>query len=394
MPEHAGYPSVSLAALLRLRSPDVSVVSSEAYLFGGVRSFGGGVFRSGIKRGSEFAYRQLTKLRAGDFVYPKLMAWEGALAVVPEDAEGLVVSPEFCVFDVDRSRVIPSWLGYYFMQPSILPTLSGGSAGTNIRRRRLYPQDFLQHSVPLPSVEEQARVLAVVGRMASQLHAAEALAAGLDGATKKLRQAQVRRVFARAAEASVVPFGDLITRSRSLRSLEPAVEYAGIGTRMWGEGAYIHERRLGKDFNAERYAVAPGQLVYNEVWAHKGAIAVVGSVPDHSVVSRHFHVFDVDWVRVRPAFLNWFFRSPSFWAQCTAGSVGTSGRGHMRRRHLEQVAVPLPDVSIQDRIVAEMDHLARNLASLEELQTARQRELEVLLPSILARAFDGQLVVS
>ncbi len=163
---------------------------------------------------------------------------------------------------------------------------------------------------------------------------------------------------------------------------------------MWGEGAYVHERKLGKDFNAERYAVAPGQLVYNEVWAHKGAIAVVGSVPEQSVVSRHFHVFDVNWARLRSAFLNWFFRSPSFWDQCTEGSVGTSGRGHMRRRHLEQVAVPLPDLSVQDRLVAELDELADHSASLEQLHAARQRELEVLLPSILARAFGGQLLVN
>ena len=32
----------------------------------------------------------LTRLRAGDFVYPKLMAWEGAFGVVPPECEGIV----------------------------------------------------------------------------------------------------------------------------------------------------------------------------------------------------------------------------------------------------------------------------------------------------------------
>ena len=107
----------------------------------------------------EFAYPRLTSLREGNFVYPKLMAWEGALGIVPQECDGLMVSTEFPVFEVDESRVFPEVLDVYFRTPSVWPALAGASTGTNVRRRRLNPSDFLEYQMPLPSrsVQEKLR---------------------------------------------------------------------------------------------------------------------------------------------------------------------------------------------------------------------------------------------
>jgi type I restriction enzyme S subunit len=103
----------------------------------------------------DFAYPRLTRLRAGEFVYPKLMAWEGALGVVPPECDGCVVSTEFPVFEVLEDLVLPEVLDTHFRTPSVWPTMSGASTGTNVRRRRLNPQDFLDYEMPLPSRETQ-----------------------------------------------------------------------------------------------------------------------------------------------------------------------------------------------------------------------------------------------
>ena len=141
--------------LVRLRSPDITVRADETYQFAGVYSFGRGVFKGSRKSGMDFAYPRLTRLRAGEFVYPKLMAWEGALGVVPPECDGCVVSTEFPVFEVDEERVLPEVLDTYFRTPSVWPEIAGESTGTNVRRRRLNPQDFLDYRIPLPSREKQ-----------------------------------------------------------------------------------------------------------------------------------------------------------------------------------------------------------------------------------------------
>ena len=136
--------------LVELRPPDVVVRQDETYQFAGVYSFGRGVFRGTRKTGLDFVYPRLTRLRTGDFVYPKLMAWEGALGVVPPECDDCVVSTEFPVFAVREDRVFHEILDIYFRMPSVWPGISNASTGTNVRRRRLNPQDFLNYQMPLP----------------------------------------------------------------------------------------------------------------------------------------------------------------------------------------------------------------------------------------------------
>lgn len=149
---------VPMSDLVRPREPDVTVDRSASYDFAGVYSFGRGVFRAGTKTGMEFAYPRLSTLRAEDFTYPKLMAWEGALGVVPPECDGCVVSTEFPVFEVLQDRVLPEVLDVHFRNPSTWPQLAGASTGTNARRRRLNPPDFLAYQFPLPSRSVQAQV--------------------------------------------------------------------------------------------------------------------------------------------------------------------------------------------------------------------------------------------
>jgi type I restriction enzyme S subunit len=147
--------ATAMKDLVKLRSPDIVVSSDETYQFAGVYSFGRGVFKAVLKSGNDFAYPRLTRLKAGEFVYPKLMAWEGALGVVPPECDGYVVSTEFPVFSINEDRVLPEVLDTYFRTPNVWPELAGVSTGTNVRRRRLNPGDFLNYKLPLPSMQTQ-----------------------------------------------------------------------------------------------------------------------------------------------------------------------------------------------------------------------------------------------
>jgi type I restriction enzyme S subunit len=151
--------------LVAWRRPNIQVVAAGVYPFAGVYCFGRGVFPSQIRTGMEFAYKQLTQIHSGEFVYPKLMAWEGALAVVPTECDGLFVSPEFPVFKVNEDRVLPEVLDVYFRSPAVWPSLSGSSTGTNVRRKRLNPKDFLEYEFPLPAREVQFKLRAVSKKM-------------------------------------------------------------------------------------------------------------------------------------------------------------------------------------------------------------------------------------
>jgi len=151
--------------LVSLREPDIEVLPDQTYQFAGVYSFGQGVFKGESKTGLQFSYKWLTQLRTDDFVYPKLMAWEGALGVVPPECSGLFVSPEFPVFEVNQRRILPEALDTYFRSPSVWPLLSGVSTGTNVRRRRIHPSQFLEFKFPLPPMSTQYRLRKIRARV-------------------------------------------------------------------------------------------------------------------------------------------------------------------------------------------------------------------------------------
>lgn len=150
-----------VAEVVQQRPPDVNVEPDVSYQFAGVYSFGRGVFKGGVKAGAEFAYPKLSRIKSGDFIYPKLMAWEGALGVVPDECDGCVVSPEFPVFEIDKAKVLPDVFDVYFRDPSTWESLQGGSTGTNVRRRRLNPTDFLKLKIPVPSMVTQQKLAAI-----------------------------------------------------------------------------------------------------------------------------------------------------------------------------------------------------------------------------------------
>ena len=155
----------TLSQLVTQRPPDVAVDALHRYQFAGVYSFGRGVFASATKLGSEFSYERLSTVRAGDFIYPKLMAWEGALGVVPPKCDGMVVSPEFPVFSVNTELVLPEVLDIYFRTPDVWPALAAASGGTNMRRRRMQPSAFLTHTMPLPSMRTQLKIRELQGHI-------------------------------------------------------------------------------------------------------------------------------------------------------------------------------------------------------------------------------------
>jgi type I restriction enzyme, S subunit len=88
------------------------------YPFAGTYSYARGIFVGERKQGSSFALPKIQRIRTGDFVYCKIMAWEGAFGLVPDKADGCVMSGAFVVYEIDRDRVNPTFLDWYFKVPT------------------------------------------------------------------------------------------------------------------------------------------------------------------------------------------------------------------------------------------------------------------------------------
>lgn len=369
-----------------------TVVPTNIYAMVGVRSFGGGCFASGEISGSETKYPRLLRVAAGDLVYPKLMAWEGAFAFVPEALAGSYVSPEFCTFEVNESEADRCYLRYLFQRPDTWREVAGKSAGTNVRRRRLYPAAFLAHEMNLPSLSEQRRV-------AAKLH--EVITRAITATDILKRNARLSDALPVAAAHwnntpegerlargwTRIPLGEVLTPASEEVVVDPSTSYPNLGILSFGRGLFEKPAIDGAQTSAKRlYRVRAGQFIYSRLFAFEGAYALVEEPFDGYFVSNEFPSFDIDTGRVHPRFLAAYFRSPSTWDALAAKSKGLG----VRRQRVQPEAILEHQVSLPP--FEEQCHVARTaeLASASnDVRSKVEERLEALRVSALNQAFAG-----
>jgi type I restriction enzyme S subunit len=106
--------------------------------------------------------------------------------------------------------------------------------------------------------------------------------------------------------------------------------------------------------------------------------------------STEFHVIRPS-SKVTGEWLHALVRHKSFRDDAAAHFKGTAGQQRVPQSFLEQRVIPVPPISEQRRIVVYLDDLQAKVDALKKLQTETAAELDAMLPSILDKAFKGEL---
>jgi len=173
----------------------------------------------------------------------------------------------------------------------------------------------------------------------------------------------------------IVPIGDFAREMIRPANLKFGALYQSVGVRWYGEGVHVHETREGHTFEAARFEICENDIIYNDMWARKGSVAVVPGCLSGCVASSHFPTFEIDRAKVLPAYLNWYFRTPSFWDKCEHASRGSTGRNQIKRRTFLAIGVPLPPLAEQRRIVARLDEVAAHVHEARRVSRGADDEL-------------------
>ncbi len=382
---NANWLKVRLAEVLRQRVPDVTVEPTETYIFAGVYSFGRGVFRAQTRRGTEFAYQCLTRLRKGDLVYPKLMAWEGAFGIVPVECDGCLVSPEFPVFEIDTERLAPPFLGFYFRIPRVWESMAGRSTGTNVRRRRLHPGDFLRREIPLPPLAEQQRVVARIEELAAQVCTARGLRKEAAGEA----DAFITSFHTQLAAGRTRRLGQILRLDEDTTGVLPTGVYPQVGVRSFGGGLFPKPPLTGAETTYTKFnTLYAGAVVLSQVKGWEGAVAVCPAELSGRFVSPEYRTLRCIGSEVLPAYIARLVRTEWFWIKLGAATRGVGARRERTRpENFLKIELPMPAVEQQKRV----ESLFAEVDALRRLQTETTAELDSLLPSVLDHAFKGQL---
>jgi type I restriction enzyme S subunit len=338
--------------------------------------------------------------RTNEFLVAEIDAKVGGFGMVPDNLNGAIVSSHYFLFTVDRSKLLPEFLGFYVRTPNFRDQVKA-QGSTNYAAIR--SAHVLEYLIPLPPVDEQRRIVAKI----------EGLAAKIDEA-HGLRDVATRMAIAlpsRAAsvidelDADTVPLGTLLReKSRNGLSARPSDQPIGhpilrisAGTsRSDGVVEESDHKYLDvTDHELQEYRLESGDLL---ACRFNGNLHYVGRFSLYAGTTGRTHLhpdklirFRVDTSRVSPEYIRAVMNSPygreriESFCQTTAGNIGISAK------NLNTIPVPVPTKQEQHRIVVYLDALQEKVKRLKILQQKTAAELDALLPSILDKAFKGEL---
>jgi len=391
------WPVVKLGEVLRRVERFERRDELTEYPFAGTYSFARGIFVSDRKLGSTFALPKIQRIHAGDFIYCKIMAWEGAFGIAPKQADNCVMSGAFVVYEVNSERIDEKFLDYFFKVPDHWQSIGSQSSGTNVRRQSLHPNQFERAEIPLPPLVEQRRVVARVEELAAQVNEACALRRQAAEEAAVLVASGMADIFGRLGRKH--PTKKLeevcdVVRGGSPRPAGSPLYYGGeipflkVGDLTKDDGMYVYEasttvNELGRQHS--RYIEADTLMLTNS-GATLGVPKITKIAGCFNDGSQAFLNLDSS---VEKEYLYYLFRSKTLWfrEQLARGQ----GQPNLNTEMTKQIDVPVPPLIDQRAIVIELTALQSDVDALKRLQAKTAAELDALLPSILDKAFKGEL---
>jgi type I restriction enzyme S subunit len=389
---------VRLGEVLRPAGEVVRVRENQEYPNFGIYSFGRGLFRKPPISGLATSASSLVKVKAGQFIYSRLFAFEGAYGLVGPEFDGAYVSNEYPVFDIDESRVVPRFLLAYVTLPSTWSTMARGSKGVGVRRQRVQPAQVLGSEMPLPPLAEQQRLVPLIAHAAEELRRATALSAEVQRERAALSASASRQVIRRrCARFPSVALGEAVT-VRGGGTPPKADPSYWEGDVPWVTPKDMKRRTVTDSIDhisSRATEETPAKLI------EPGAVLVVtrGMILAHTVPSAVLATpaaINQDMKALIPdSRLDSRFLCAHLWAHngelLRLVEKSTHDTRKLETAKLLGHPVPLPPLGEQLDTLAELDALQVEVDTLKAIHAAIGAELDPLLPAILNRAFAGML---
>ena len=379
------WPNVKLGDVMRLDLDRVTVDASVTYPMVGVYSFGRGLFHREPVEGGNTSYKQFYRLKADHIVMSQLFGWEGALALSSEEFEGRFVSPQFPTFRCDEEKLDRHFLGWLMRRPLFWQDLGTRASGMGDRRRTLSPDSLFAAHIPLPPLPEQRRIVARIESLAAQIHEVRTLR---EQAHKEV-QFLVTSIHLHLAGSRRKRLGQFLKLDEEQVPVTPAEDYRQVGVKGFGGGLFSKPAVTGADTTYSIFnRLYEGALVLSQVKGWEGAVAVSGSDLAGWYVSPEYRTFRCISSEARPAYLSAVVRTEWFWSRLKDATRGVGARRERTRpEQFLEIEVPMPTVEKQ----AQAEVVFARMGALKNLQAETAAELDALLPSILDKAFKGEL---
>ncbi|SFN37418.1 restriction endonuclease subunit S [Salegentibacter flavus] len=153
---YSDYPLVELSEVLTQRKESITIDDTKIYKRCRVKVRGQGIILRDEVLGKEIKTKKQYSCKEDDFLVAEIDAKVGGYGIVPKELTNAIVSGHYFLFEIDKIRLNPDFL-------SILTKCDGFSkqvkATGSTNYAAIRPYQVLEYLIPLPSLEEQNRIV-------------------------------------------------------------------------------------------------------------------------------------------------------------------------------------------------------------------------------------------
>ena len=157
-----GWNEVELGSVLKRIKRPVDLDSARTYREIGIRSHGKGIFHKEERTGESIGEKSVFWVEPDCFIVNIVFAWEQAIAKTTASEKGMIASHRFPMFKPVQGKLDLDYLVYFFNSPRGKYLLGLASPGGAARNKTLGQQEFLNLTIPLPSYNEQCKVVEIL----------------------------------------------------------------------------------------------------------------------------------------------------------------------------------------------------------------------------------------
>jgi type I restriction enzyme, S subunit len=383
----ANWKQVKVGDIVTQEYNTVSLIPSETYTLLGMSLEGRGLFIREQKKGSEIGSKTLNKIQSGHFIYSRLFAWKGAFDFVGDNFDGLFVSDEYPTFKVDSKKADVRFLHYYFNQAKTWKEVEQFCIGvTKASRNRFKEKYFLNFPINLPDLSIQQKIVSKIENILQKRNEIFNLTAEQN---KNINNLLFSKYCDLIEGAEWLPMKDVAPIHRRPVEVNPLETYFEIGVRSFGRGLFENPTFVGADLTWQKpFWMREGDLLFSNIKAWEGAVGLIPKKYDGWVGSHRYITCLPNLEIIDPEFLYYYFKTFEGVEKLSSASPGTVDRNRtLNNKLLLQIKIPVPDLELQREFI----RLLEKSKAIREHHKQTEQELTELIPSLLDKAFKGEL---
>jgi len=388
---------VPLAQVIKQRKEFIRIDDLETYKRCRVQLHAKGIVLRDVVAGSAIKTKAQQVCRAGDFLVAEIDAKVGGFGIVPDDLDGAIVSSHYFLFQIADAALDRRFLDFFIRTPAFRDQVSA-QGSTNYAAIR--PNDVLGYEISLPLLEEQRRIVARIEELATKIEEARGLRRQAATEAEGLVSTAISTLFSEGIEKGWLagPLGDYVIddcygtseKADDDESGTPILRMGNIqvGRLVLRDLKYLHLNEKDR----AKLLLTPGDILVNRTNSAElvGKCSVFNLQGEYAFASYLIRL-RLDTTRAEPRLVASYINSPSGRAYMFSERKQMTGQANVNATKLKALPIALPPLAEQRSIMAYLDNLQDKVDALKGLQAATAGELDALLPSVLDKAFKGEL---